>query len=47
MIDNDIFATIQEYILFGIGSGLSIGLVIWLVSWCMSQLFHFFKALSK
>lgn len=47
MIDNDLLTVFGELFLFGVGGGLSLGLTIWLISWFISQLIHFFKALSK
>lgn len=47
MLDNNLLEIISYLFILGIALGLSLGFVIYLVSWVISQLIHFFSALSK
>lgn len=46
-MQDSVKAIILEFLPVGISSGLMIGFITWFTSWCISQVIHFFKAISR
>jgi hypothetical protein len=47
MLDSSFFDSMIYFFKIGVPCGFSMGFIVWLFAWCISQLFHFFKAISQ